>query len=77
MRMSAVLFLQCYQPIGAKVRVNRCTIVLRIDCSCESNRSTIKILFQMIASTAKLVHLAFFASTGSRLLTACSEMNWL
>jgi hypothetical protein len=52
--MSAVLFLKCYQPSGAKVRVNHCTIVLRIDCSCESNRSTIKILFQMIAATAKL-----------------------
>jgi hypothetical protein len=40
--------------INPAVRVNDCTIVLRIDCSCESNRSTIKILFQMIAATAKL-----------------------
>jgi hypothetical protein len=77
MRTSAVLFLEILSTQRREVRVNHCTIVLRIDCSCESNRSTIKILFQMIASTAKLVHLAFFASTGPRLLTACSEMNWL
>jgi hypothetical protein len=52
--MSAVLFLEILSTQRREVRVNHCTIVLRIDCSCESNRSTIKILFQMIASTAKL-----------------------
>ena len=53
MRMSAVLFLEMLSTQRREVRVHHCTIVLRIDCSCESNRSTIKILFQMIASTAK------------------------
>jgi hypothetical protein len=74
--MSAVLFLEMLSTRRREVRASDCTIVLRIDCSCESNRSTIKILFQMIASTAKLRIWLFFAPTGSRLLTACSEMNW-
>jgi hypothetical protein len=54
MRTSAVLFLKILSTQRREVRVHHCTIVLRIDCSGESNRSTIKILFQMIASTAKL-----------------------
>jgi hypothetical protein len=54
MRTSAVFVFAMLSTQRHEGRVNHCTIVLRIDCSCESNRSTIKILFQMIASTAKL-----------------------